>query len=98
MSSKTEESGSNPQPKCGKFPLDTTHQITYRESTMNPFYELVIDFESNITFLTYPHTREGLNTALKTVKYHKSNLLTANIVSSRDGVVFSVNKNTQINN
>jgi hypothetical protein len=53
-------------------------------------YELELETATNIQFKNFPHTREGLLAALSIIEKNKSIVISAIIVSSRDGEVFKL--------
>jgi hypothetical protein len=53
-------------------------------------YELQLKTATNIQFKNFPHNRGGLTAALTIIENNKSIVISAIIVSSRDGEVFKL--------
>jgi hypothetical protein len=54
-------------------------------------YELELDTHSNIRILQFPHNREGFTQAMDVIESIRKDLISAKIISSRDGVVYNYN-------
>jgi len=58
-------------------------------------YELEIETHSNIRILQFSHNREGFTQALELIDSLKKDLVSAKIISTRDGVVYHHNNSEQ---
>jgi hypothetical protein len=58
-------------------------------------YELELDTHSNIRILQFSHDREGFTQALELIDSFKKDLISAKIISTRDGVVYNYNDTEQ---
>jgi hypothetical protein len=58
-------------------------------------YELEIETHSNIRILQFSHNREGFTQALELIDSLKKDLVSAKIISTRDGVVYNHNNSEQ---